>query len=211
MYKSARCVSEETDPISRFNLACIRFSISGAKFDLASIRFNSSGIKTLWKTHTIDWSITNWCILGQWRLCGQCGGDVSWQACSDPTQICTSAGADEALLERGGRAGKPRGTNFERLLIPLVMLHPGTVAYLHKSRRHHPRPDWSQVRTEQGSEKWRWNKKPLLIMLAYHFLACRHRKSTEEGWVGGGFELDQHVISFSSVPPLITHPFLFSR
>lgn len=51
MYKSTRCVSEETDPMSRFNLECIRFCIAGAKFDLASIGFNSSGIKT-WKKPT---------------------------------------------------------------------------------------------------------------------------------------------------------------
>lgn len=52
MYKSARCVSGEADPTSRFDFACIRFSITGAKFDLASIRCDSSGIMTTEKTHT---------------------------------------------------------------------------------------------------------------------------------------------------------------
>lgn len=82
MYKSARCVSEETDPMARFNLASIRFSISGVKFDLASFGFNSSGIKTLWKKPT--------------QSTGPSQTDASWDG-----GVCAGG------VEAGGLAGIP--------------------------------------------------------------------------------------------------------
>lgn len=84
----------------------IRFCMHQIQYRRGEIWFSINQMWFFWnnddgKNTHIDWSVTNWCLMGRWCLHGQCGRDFSWRARSDPTQIWTSAGADEGLLARG--------------------------------------------------------------------------------------------------------------
>lgn len=154
--------------MARFNLASIRFSISGAKFDLPSFGLNSSGIKTLWKKPT--------------QSTGPSQTDATWDGAGGLAEI------------------------------------PPKIVPLQEQMRRFQGEESAQNRAGKGSAGEVNSSDSMETQKGTHGTTSdrRHRESGAlvfGGWRrGGGWvpELDPHVISSSSVPPLITLILFFS-
>lgn len=166
MYKSARCVSEETDPMARFNLASIRFSISGVKFDLASFGFNSSGIKLCGRNphnrlvhRRLMPPGTVASAQAVWRLAGLQRSRPNLCICRNISSAFRESRAGRKADREGRELGA--GTDSTRCAPSWTS---GTSAQVKETFII---PAWNGVGSEQSREgKCSRNKQPLLVRLA---------------------------------------------